>query len=110
MASDLLLVRFAKADGADLAAAERENETVEYIVDVAERDVPGFTVVETPILTIDRRRHIHFFSRAREMPCPATFLASFSGSKVTLMVSVPPITRSINNFWGYKAIKLGCDH
>jgi hypothetical protein len=45
---------------ADLAAAKGENETVERMIDVAERDVPRFAVVETIILTNERRRHIYF--------------------------------------------------
>jgi hypothetical protein len=51
IAADLSLVRFAKADGADLAPAERENEIVECVVNVTERDVPLFAVVETLIRT-----------------------------------------------------------
>jgi hypothetical protein len=41
------------------AAAKGEDETVKLVLDLAERDVPRFTVVEAVVLMDERRRHIH---------------------------------------------------
>jgi hypothetical protein len=98
MAPDLFLVRFAKADGTDLAAAEGENETVKFGLDLAERDIPRYAIVEAVILMDERRRHIHFLCLGQRNAVPGNVARVFIGIKRHAQGFCTPNNKSSQEF------------
>ena len=95
----LSLVCLAQADRANVGPSKREDETMQRVIDRAERNVTRFAIVETIVLTNNRRRHVYFPGAGQRNAVfnkIASLLVRIKGDAHD--VSVPPKTCGVNGF------------
>jgi hypothetical protein len=89
------------------ASAEREDETVERVIDVTECDVPHFTVVETIILANERRRHINFLRPCQRNAVLGYVDSVLFGIECDSHSFCTPNNMFDQEFLGYKTVNSG---
>jgi hypothetical protein len=100
MAFNLLSVRPAMADGAHFVASKRENEAVRRAVNIAERKVADFAVIEAIVGDDHSSFHVHVLGPRQRNAMLGNVDGVFSGSKVMLRRYLYPQKHTLSRLLG----------